>query len=303
MFDKLSDRLGGVFDRLRGRGALNEADVREAMREVRVALLEADVALSVARDFVEKVTEKAVGQSVLKSVTPGQQVVKIVNDALVEMLGSDASELNLAVAPPAIIMMVGLQGSGKTTTTAKVAKLLKEKERKKVLMASLDVNRPAAQEQLATLGTQIDVATLPIVSGQQPVDIAKRAIQAAKLQGFDVLMLDTAGRLNVDQQLMEEMKAVANVSNPQEILLVVDALTGQDAVNVATNFGEQVELTGVVLTRLDGDARGGAALSMRAVTGKPIKFAGVGEKLDALETFQPARVAGRILGMGDVVAP
>jgi signal recognition particle subunit SRP54 len=301
MFDKLSDRLGGVFDRLRGRGALNEADVREAMREVRVALLEADVALSVARDFVDKVTEKAVGQSVLKSVTPGQQVVKIVNDALVEILGSEASELNLAVAPPAIIMMVGLQGSGKTTTTAKVAKLLKEKDRKKVLMASLDVNRPAAQEQLATLGTQIDVATLPIVSGQQPVDIAKRAMQAAKLQGFDVLMLDTAGRLNVDQQLMEEMRAVANVSNPQEILLVVDALTGQDAVNVATNFGEQVELTGVVLTRLDGDARGGAALSMRAVTGKPIKFAGVGEKLDAIEAFQPARVAGRILGMGDVV--
>jgi signal recognition particle subunit SRP54 len=301
MFDRLSDRLGGVFDRLRGRGALNEADVREAMREVRVALLEADVALPVARDFVEKITEQAVGQSVLKSVTPGQQVVKIVNDALVEMLGAEASELNLAVAPPAIIMMVGLQGSGKTTTTAKVAKLLKEKERKKVLMASLDVNRPAAQEQLATLGGQIDVATLPIVSGQQPVDIAKRAMQAAKLQGFDVLMLDTAGRLNVDQQLMEEMRAVANVSSPQEILLVVDALTGQDAVNVAQNFGEQVDLTGVVLTRLDGDARGGAALSMRAVTGKPIKFAGVGEKLDAIESFDPARVAGRILGMGDVV--
>ncbi len=260
--------------------------------------LEADVALSVARDFVEKITEQAVGQSVLKSVTPGQQVVKIVNDALVEMLGSEASELNLAVTPPAIIMMVGLQGSGKTTTTAKVAKLLKEKERKKVMMASLDVNRPAAQEQLATLGTQIDVATLPIVSGQQPVDIAKRAMQAAKLQGFDVLMLDTAGRLHVDQQLMEEMKAVANVSTPQEILLVVDALTGQDAVNVATSFGEQVNLTGVVLTRLDGDARGGAALSMRAVTGKPIKFAGVGEKLDAIEAFQPARVAGRILGHG-----
>jgi signal recognition particle subunit SRP54 len=268
---------------------------------VRVALLEADVALPVAREFVEKVTEAAVGQSVLKSVTPGQQVVKIVNDALVEMLGAEASELNLAVAPPAIIMMVGLQGSGKTTTTAKVAKLLKEKDRKKVLMASLDVNRPAAQEQLATLGTQIDVATLPIVSGQQPVDIAKRAMQAAKLQGFDVLMLDTAGRLNVDQQLMEEMRAVAQVSTPQEILLVVDSLTGQDAVNVATAFGEQVDLTGVVLTRLDGDARGGAALSMRAVTGKPIKFAGVGEKLDAIEAFDPARVAGRILGMGDVV--
>jgi signal recognition particle subunit SRP54 len=301
MFDKLSDRLGGVFDRLRGRGALNENDVREAMREVRVALLEADVALPVAREFVEKVTEQAVGQSVLKSVTPGQQVVKIVNDALVEMLGAEASDLNLAVAPPAIIMMVGLQGSGKTTTTAKISKLLKEKERKKVLMASLDVNRPAAQEQLATLGTQIEVATLPIVSGQQPVDIAKRAMQAAKLQGFDILMLDTAGRLNVDQQLMEEMRAVAQVSTPQEILLVVDSLTGQDAVNVASAFGEQVDLTGVVLTRLDGDARGGAALSMRAVTGKPIKFAGVGEKLDAIEAFDPSRVAGRILGMGDVV--
>ncbi len=301
MFDKLSDRLGGVFDRLRGRGALNENDVREAMREVRVALLEADVALPVARDFVEKVTEQAVGQSVLKSVTPGQQVVKIVNDALVEMLGSEASELNLAVAPPAIIMMVGLQGSGKTTTTAKIAKLLKHKERKKVMMASLDVNRPAAQAQLATLGTQIDVATLPIVEGQQPVDITKRALQAAKLQGFDVLLLDTAGRLHVDQQLMDEMRAVANTATPQEILLVVDSLTGQDAVNVAKSFGEQVDLTGVVLTRMDGDARGGAALSMRAVTGKPIKFAGVGEKMDALEAFHPARVAGRILGMGDVV--
>lgn len=301
MFDKLSDRLGGVFDRLRGRGALNEADVREAMREVRVALLEADVALPVVREFVDKATEKAVGQSVLKSVTPGQQVVKIVNDALVEMLGAEQSDLNLAVAPPAIIMMVGLQGSGKTTTTAKIAKMLKAKQGKKVLMASLDVNRPAAQEQLATLGTQTDVATLPIVQGQQPVDIAKRAMQAAKLQGFDVLLLDTAGRLHVDQQLMDEMQAVAKVSTPQEILLVVDSLTGQDAVNVAKNFGERVDLTGIVLTRMDGDARGGAALSMRAITGKPIKFAGVGEKLDALEAFNPERVAGRILGMGDVV--
>ena len=301
MFDKLSDRLGGVFDRLRGRGALNEADVREAMREVRVALLEADVALPVVRSFIDSITDKAVGASVLKSVTPGQQVVKIVNDALVEMLGSETSELNIAVAPPAIIMMVGLQGSGKTTTTAKIAKLLKAKQGKKVLMASLDVNRPAAQEQLATLGTQIEVATLPILEGQQPVDIAKRAMQAAKLQGFDVLMLDTAGRLHVDQQLMDEMKAVAKTSTPHEVLLVVDSLTGQDAVNVAKNFGEQVELTGIVLTRMDGDARGGAALSMRAVTGKPIKFAGVGEKLDAIELFQPERVAGRILGMGDVV--
>ncbi|TZG27476.1 signal recognition particle protein [Sphingomonas montanisoli] len=302
MFDSLSDRLNGVFDRLRGRGALSESDVRAAMREVRIALLEADVALPVVREFVDKATEQAVGQQVLRSVTPGQQVVKIVNDALVAMLGSEAVDLNLDVTPPAIIMMVGLQGSGKTTTTAKIAKRLTEKGRKKVLMASLDVNRPAAQEQLATLGTQASVATLPIVVGQQPVDIAKRALQAAKLQGYDVLMLDTAGRLHVDQALMEEMKAVAAVADPEEILLVVDALTGQDAVNVASNFSEQVPLTGVVLTRMDGDARGGAALSMRHVTGKPIKFVGTGEKLDGLELFQPQRVAGRILGMGDVVS-
>ncbi|HET9510227.1 MAG TPA: signal recognition particle protein [Sphingomonas sp.] len=302
MFDSLSDRLGGVFDRLRGRGALTEADVRGAMREVRVALLEADVALPVAREFVDKVTEQAVGQNVLRSVTPGQQVVKIVNDALVEMLGSDNVGLDIDVTPPAVVMLVGLQGSGKTTTTAKLAKLLKGRERKKVMMASLDVNRPAAQEQLAVLGTQTEVATLPIVAGQQPVDIARRALQAAKLQGFDVLMLDTAGRLHVDQALMDEMKAVADIATPNEILLVVDSLTGQDAVNVAKNFSEQVPLTGVILTRMDGDARGGAALSMRAVTGKPIKFAGMGEKLDAIEPFHPGRVAGRILGMGDVVS-
>ena len=302
MFESLSERLGGVFDRLRGRGALNEADVREAMREVRVALLEADVALPVVRGFIDKVTEEAVGQSVLRSITPGQQVVKIVNDALVEMLGAEASELELAVTPPAIIMIVGLQGSGKTTTTAKIAKRLSEKDRKKVLMASLDVNRPAAQEQLAILGEQIGVATLPIVAGQQPVDIAKRAMQAAKLQGYDVLMLDTAGRLHVDQQLMAEMQAVADTAQPAETLLVVDSLTGQDAVNVAKNFSDQVHLTGVILTRMDGDARGGAALSMRAVTGKPIKFVGTGEKLDGLDVFHPGRVAGRILGMGDVVS-
>ena len=302
MFESLSERLGGVFDRLRGRGALNENDVREAMREVRVALLEADVALPVVRSFVDKVTEQAVGQSVLRSITPGQQVVKIVNDALVEMLGAQASELELAVTPPAIIMMVGLQGSGKTTTTAKIAKRLSDKDRKKVLMASLDVNRPAAQDQLAILGEQIGVATLPIVAGQQPVDIAKRAMQAAKLQGYDVLMLDTAGRLHVDTQLMDEMKAVATVAQPAETLLVVDSLTGQDAVNVAKNFSEQVSLTGVILTRMDGDARGGAALSMRAVTGKPIKFVGTGEKLDGLDVFHPGRVASRILGMGDVVS-
>lgn len=301
MFDSLSERLGGVFDRLKGRGALTEADVRTAMREVRIALLEADVALPVARSFVDRVTEQAVGQQVLRSVTPGQQVVKIVNDALVAMLGPDTAELQLDVTPPAVVMMVGLQGSGKTTTTAKLSRLLK-KQGKKVMMASLDVNRPAAQEQLAVLGTQAEVATLPIVTGQQPVDIARRALQAAKLQGFDVLMLDTAGRLHVDQQLMDEMKAVADISKPQEILLVVDSLTGQDAVNVAQNFSDQVPLTGVVLTRMDGDARGGAALSMRAVTGKPIKFAGIGEKLDAIEPFHPSRVAGRILGMGDVVS-
>jgi signal recognition particle subunit SRP54 len=302
MFESLSERLGGVFDRLRGRGALNEGDVREAMREVRVALLEADVALPVVRSFIDSVTAKAVGQSVLKSITPGQQVVKIVNDALVDMLGADAVDLDLAVNPPAIIMMVGLQGSGKTTTTAKIAKRLAEKDRKKVMMASLDVNRPAAQEQLAVLGEQVSVATLPIVAGQQPVDIARRAMQAARLQGYDVLMLDTAGRLHVDTQLMDEMKAVADVATPAEILLVVDSLTGQDAVNVARNFTEQVPLTGVVLTRMDGDARGGAALSMRAVTGKPIKFVGIGEKLDALDVFHPSRVASRILGMGDVVS-
>jgi signal recognition particle subunit SRP54 len=303
MFDTLSDRLGTVFDRLKGRGALNEQDVREAMREVRIALLEADVALPVVRRFIDGVTEQAVGQSVLRSVTPGQQVVKIVNDAIVEMLGGDEpAELDLNAAPPVVIMMVGLQGSGKTTTTAKLAKLLKEQQGKKVLMASLDVNRPAAQEQLKVLGEQVGVATLPIIAGQQPTEIATRALQSAKLQAVDVLLLDTAGRLHVDQQLMDEMQAVAGISVPREVLLVVDALTGQDAVNVAQSFTAQVPLTGVVLTRMDGDARGGAALSMRAVTGKPIKFAGTGEKLDAIEAFNPGRVAGRILGMGDIVS-
>ena len=302
MFESLSDRLNGVFDRLRGRGALTEADVRSAMREVRVALLEADVALPVVREFVDRATEKAVGQQVLRSVTPGQQVVKIVHDALVEMLGAEEAGLEIAVTPPAVIMMVGLPGSGKTTTTAKIAKRLTDKDRKKVMMASLDVARPAAQEQLAVLGRQADVATLPIVPGQPPVEIARRALNAARLQGFDVLMLDTAGRLHVDQALMDEMKAVAGATSPQEVLLVADALTGQDAVNVAKSFVDQIDLTGIVLTRLDGDARGGAALSMRAVTGKPIKFAGVGEGIDKLEAFHPERVAGRILGMGDVVS-
>ena len=313
MFDNLSDRLGATFDKLRGRGALKEQDVRDAMREVRIALLEADVALPVVRRFIDAVTEKAIGQDVLRAVSPGQQVIKIVNDELVRTLGGDPeaeegaptpddNQLKLDVKPPAVVMMVGLQGSGKTTSTAKIARFIREKHGKKALMASLDVARPAAQEQLAILGQQVDIATLPIVPGQQPVDIARRAMEAAKLQNFDVLMLDTAGRLHVDQALMDEMKAVASTADPAEVLLVVDSLTGQDAVNVAKSFTDEVPLTGVVLTRMDGDARGGAALSMRAVTGKPIKFAGTGEKLDALEAFHPKRVAGRILGMGDVVS-
>jgi len=308
MFDNLSDRLGNVFDRLKGRGALSENDVREAMREIRIALLEADVALPVVRRFIDAVTEKAIGSEVLKSVTPGQQVVKIVDDELTGMLGGgeDADpkdrELNFAAKPPVVIMMVGLQGSGKTTSTAKLAKLIREKHGKKAMMASLDVNRPAAQEQLAVLGEQAHVDTLPIIEGQQPVDIARRALESAKLRNVDVVLLDTAGRLHVDEALMAEMKAVASVATPTEVLLVVDSLTGQDAVNVAQSFSDEVPLTGVILTRMDGDARGGAALSMRAVTGKPIKFAGVGEKLDALEAFHPRRVAERILGMGDVVS-
>ncbi|MGL4542398.1 MAG: signal recognition particle protein, partial [Polymorphobacter sp.] len=311
MFDSLSDRLGSVFEKLRGRGALTELDVRAAMREVRIALLEADVALPVVKTFIDQVTERAVGAEVIRSVTPGQQVVKIVNDALVELLGGDPAALpgtpandnalKIDVTPPAVIMMVGLQGSGKTTTTGKLGKYLTERLGKKVLMASLDVARPAAQAQLAVLGEQTGVATLPIIAGQQPVAIAERAREAARLQGFDVVLLDTAGRLNVDTALMAEMAAIARATRPDEILLVVDALTGQDAVNVATAFKAEVPLTGIVLTRMDGDARGGAALSMRAVTERPIKFAGTGEKLDALEAFDPQRVAGRILGMGDIV--
>jgi signal recognition particle subunit SRP54 len=302
MFDSLSDKLGGIFDNLKSRGALSDTHVDTAMREVRLALLEADVALPVVKDFIAKVKKAAVGQEVVKSVTPGQMVVKIVNDQLVEMLGGDAKTIDLNAPAPVPILVVGLQGSGKTTSTAKIAKRLKVKERKKVLLASLDVQRPAAMEQLEILGKQIDVQTLPIIKGQTPVDIAKRAMTAAKLQGFDVVMLDTAGRLHVDQALMAEVSAVKNAVNPHETLLVVDALTGQDAVNVAEQFGGQIGVTGVVLTRMDGDGRGGAALSMRAVTGKPIKLVGVGEKLDDLEEFHPERVASRILGMGDVVS-
>lgn len=302
MFENLSDRLGGVFDRLKKRGALNEKDVNEAMREVRVALLEADVALPVVKSFIDKVKSKAIGADVLKSVTPGQQVVKIVNDELVDMLGSEQASLNIAAVPPVVIMMVGLQGSGKTTTSAKIAKRVSEKDKKKVLMASLDTRRPAAQEQLKVLGEQTHIDTLPIIEGQNPVDIANRAMNAAKLSGYDILILDTAGRLHVDEALMAEVAAVRDSTNPHETLLVVDSLTGQDAVNVAEQFEGRVGLSGIVLTRIDGDGRGGAALSMRAVTGKPIKLLGTGEKLDALEDFHPERIAGRILGMGDVVS-
>ena len=302
MFESLSDRLGGIFGALKRRGALKESDVTEAMREVRIALLEADVALPVVKDFVRSVKEKAVGHEVLKSVTPGQQVIKIVNDEMVRMLGAEASAINTVGVPPTAILMVGLQGSGKTTTTAKLAKRLTEKDKKKVLMASLDVRRPAAQEQLRILGEQTGIKTLPIIEGQMPVDIAKRAMSSAKLQGFDVVMLDTAGRLHIDQSLMSEVVAVRDVTTPIETLLVADSLTGQDAVNVASEFDSQVGITGVALTRMDGDGRGGAALSMRAVTGKPIKLVGTGEKMDALEDFHPERVASRILGMGDVVS-
>jgi len=304
MFESLSERLGGVFDRLTRQGALSEDDVKTALREVRVALLEADVSLPVARDFVKAVQDKATGQAVTRSVTPGQQVVKIVHDELVHVLAGDdddpgALKIDNAPAP---ILMVGLQGSGKTTTTAKLAKRLTDRHGKRVLMASLDTNRPAAMEQLAILGTQIGVDTLPIVKGESAVQIAKRAKQQATFGGYDVYMLDTAGRLSIDDELMTQVEQVRDVTSPRETLLVVDGLTGQDAVTTAQNFDDRIGISGVVLTRMDGDGRGGAALSMRAVTGKPIKFVGVGEKVDALETFEPGRIAGRILGMGDIVA-
>ena len=302
MFEGLSEKLSGIFDKLTRRGALSEEEVNAAMREVRRALLEADVALDVVRSFTDKVRAKAVGANVVKSVTPGQMVVKIVNDVLVETLGSDADPINLDAAAPVAIMMVGLQGAGKTTTTAKIAKRLTDRMKRKVLMASLDVKRPAAQEQLAILGRQIGIDTLPIIAGQSPVQIAQRAEQAARLQGYDVVLLDTAGRTHIDEPLMAEMAEIKSASRPHEILLVVDSLTGQDAVNLAKNFDERVGITGIVLTRTDGDGRGGAALSMRAVTGKPIKLIGTGEKVDDLDDFHPERVANRILGMGDIVA-
>ena len=303
MFESLSERLGGVFDRLTKAGALSEADVMTALREVRVALLEADVSLPVARDFIKRVQDKATGSAVTKSITPGQMVVKIVHDELIRVLAGDGPADALKIDnPPATILMVGLQGSGKTTTTAKLAKRLKEKNGKKVLLASLDTNRPAAMEQLAILGVQIGVDSLPIVKGETAVQIARRAKTQASFGGYDVLFLDTAGRLHIDEVLMNEVQSVRDIAQPRETLLVVDGLTGQDAVNVAAEFDGKVGISVVVLTRMDGDGRGGAALSMRAVTGKPIRFVGLGEKMDAIEVFEAERVAGRILGMGDIVA-
>ena len=302
MFDSLSEKLGDIFDGLTRRGALHEADVDAALREVRRALLEADVALDVARAFTDNIKKQAVGVEVMKSVTPGQMVVKIVHDQLIATLGADSQGIDLNAAPPVAIMMVGLQGSGKTTTTAKVARRLADRQKKKVLMASLDVRRPAAMEQLAVLGREAGIDTLPVVEGQQPPQIAKRALEAARLGGYDVVLLDTAGRTTLDDVMMSEAAEVKLAANPHEVLLVADALTGQDAVNLAHAFDQRVGLTGIVLTRVDGDGRGGAALSMRAVTAKPIKLIGTGEKLDALEEFDPTRIAGRILGMGDIVA-
>ena len=318
MFEGLSKRLGDVFDRLRGRGALTEADVDAALREVRTALLEADVALPVVRQFIDEVRPQAIGADVIRSVTPGQMVIKIVHDHLVEMLGGTVADLDLNAIPPVVILMVGLQGSGKTTTSAKIGYRLSQgpqgmaaemfgsngtfATRRKVMMASLDTRRPAAQQQLKILGEQTGVPTLPIVPLEMPLAITRRAIETARREGFDVLILDTAGRLAIDEELMTEVKQISDLAKPKETLLVADAMTGQDAVNVAKAFNERLAVSGIVLTRVDGDARGGAALSMRAVTGRPVKLIGVGEKFDALEPFHPDRIAGRILGMGDIVS-
>jgi len=302
MFENLTTRLGGVFDRLRRRGALSEADVGEALREIRVALLEADVALPVVKDFVAGIKERAVGQEVIRSITPGQQIVKIVNDRLIELLGG-AEHVGLELgSPPSVVLMCGLQGSGKTTTSGKLALRLKNRERKKVLLASLDVQRPAAQKQLQVLAEQTGVGHLPIVPGQKPVEITQRALDTGHREGYDVVILDTAGRLQIDDDLMNELAEVKLLAEPQETLLVADGLTGQTAVDVARAFNDEIGVDGIVLTRMDGDARGGAALSMRHITGKPIKFVGVGEKLDQLEPFVAERIAGRILDMGDVVS-
>ena len=315
MFEGLSKRLGDVFDKLRGRGALSEADVDAALREVRTALLEADVALPVVRQFIDAVRPKAIGADVIRSVTPGQMVVKIVNDHLVEMLGGTVADLDLNAIPPVVILMVGLQGSGKTTSSAKIGYRLSQGPqgmaaefggsfsiKRRVMMASLDTRRPAAQQQLKILGAQTGVPTLPIVPLEMPLAITRRALETARREGFDVLILDTAGRLSIDEELMKEVADISDLAKPKETLLVADAMTGQDAVNVAKAFNDRLAVTGIVLTRVDGDARGGAALSMRAVTGRPVKLIGVGEKFDALEPFHPDRIASRILGMGDIVS-
>ena len=302
MFESLTERLGGVFDRLTRRGSLSAADVEAALREIRVALLEADVALPVARSLVEKVRERAVGRETLRSVAPGQQVVKIVNDCLIDMLGGETSEIALSGNPPLAVLMVGLQGSGKTTTTAKLGLHLRTRERRKVLMASVDIHRPAAQQQLAQLGERCAVPTLPIIPGETADAIAGRAMGTARREGYDIVLIDTAGRLTVDEAMMAEAEAVRDAVRPVETLLVADAMTGQDAVATAGAFHGRIGITGIVLTRIDGDARGGAALSMRAVTDRPIKFVGTGEKLEALEPFHPERTASRILGRGDVVS-
>lgn len=302
MFETLTGRLGSIIDKLKGRGALTEADVKAALREVRVALLEADVALPVVKDFIAQIQEKAIGQEVLRSISAGQMVVKIVHDALIEFLGQEVVDIELRATPPIVILMVGLQGSGKTSMTAKLGNYLSKKQKKKVLMASLDVYRPAAREQLQTLGQYCQIETLSIISDEKPLKITERALKQARIEGYDVLILDTAGRLHIDQDLMNEIIAVRKLSNPAEVILVADAMTGQDAVIIAKEFDDKVGVTSIALSRIDGDARGGAALSMRAVTGKPLKLLGTGEKPDQLELFHPDRIANRILGMGDVVS-
>ncbi|MBG9788139.1 signal recognition particle protein [Brevibacillus laterosporus] len=300
-FESLASRLQGAFDKLRGRGKIDETIVNEAMREVRLALLEADVNFKVVKQFVARIKERAVGQDVLKSLTPGQMVIKVVNEELTELMGGNVSKLAVSNRPPTVIMMVGLQGAGKTTTTGKLAKLLQKQNRKPMLVAC-DIYRPAAIKQLQVLGEQLSAPVFSMGDQVSPVEIATKAIEHAKENHYDYVILDTAGRLHIDETLMEELQQVREVAKPDEILLVVDAMTGQDAVNVAESFNNQLELTGVILTKLDGDTRGGAALSVKAVTGKPIKFAAMGEKLDALEPFHPDRMASRILGMGDVLS-
>jgi signal recognition particle subunit SRP54 len=302
MYKSLSDRLSGIFDRLKGRGTLSEGDVNTALREIRIALLEADVALPVVKEFIEQAKEKAIGQELIKSINPAQMVIKIVNDQLIHALGDEPEAINLNAPSPMVMLMVGLQGSGKTTTSAKLAKLLSTRFRKNVLLASLDVYRPAAQLQLETLAKQVEIPSLPIIEGEKPLAITKRAMDAAKVQNIDVIILDTAGRLHIDDELMNELKSIKALSTPIETFLVADSLTGQDAVNIAKSFHETIGVTSIVLTRADGDGRGGAALSMRHVTGCPIKFLGMGERVDQLEIFDPHRVASRILDMGDIVA-